>query len=259
MKNRKLIKYINDDFKIYMQYCSEEIGQEEQVAETKITVVKSSSDPAYDAALPESGNSFLVVDFGREESMAFTKPRSIMFWGKELPTPSTWKDVYASIVSVLYERYPDVFSSINSFPGSTRLEFDKADDASHMTSPREISEDLCVETNFSATDFIKRIKALLNVCGVAYDELKIVYERRTGTTFKNSSVSAPTSSACEAKFLAYLQNTAKLAVRTCSAYVSSIRSAERYAADKGYVHNRRRKTHYAYQTASVYGKTLESD
>lgn len=236
MKNRKLIKYINDDFKTYMQYCSEEIGQEEQVAETKITVVESSADSAYDAALPESGNSLFVVDFDREKSMAFTKPKSIMFQGKELPTPSTWKDVYVSIVSALYERYPDIFSSVNSFPGSTRLEFGKADDAGCMTSPREISEDLCVETNFSATDFIKRIKILLTMCGVAYDELKIVYERRIGTTaFKNASVRTPAPSACEAAFRAYLQNTAKLADRTCIAYLSSIRSAEHYAADKGYV------------------------
>lgn len=56
-----------------------------------------------------------VVDFERIESMAFTKPRSITFFGKELSIPSTWKDVYVSIVAVLYKDYPDVFSSLSSF------------------------------------------------------------------------------------------------------------------------------------------------
>lgn len=42
------------------------------------------------------------------------------------------------------------------------------------------------------------------------------------------------STAFEAKFYAYLQNTAKLADRTCVSYVSSIRSAERYAIDNGH-------------------------
>lgn len=61
-------------------------------------------------------------------------------------------------------------------------------------------------------------------------------EQKAGTTVPNKSMSAnvPTPSTCESKFYAYLQNTAKLADITCTSYVSSIRSAERYAADNGY-------------------------
>lgn len=62
-------------------------------------------------------------------------------------------------------------------------------------------------------------------------------EQEAGTTASKHSmlVNAPTSAACEAEFLAYLQNTAKLADRTCVSYVSSVRSAERYAIDNGYL------------------------
>lgn len=62
-------------------------------------------------------------------------------------------------------------------------------------------------------------------------------EQEAGTTASKHSmlVNAPTSAACEAEFLAYLQNTAKLADKTCFSYVSSIRSAERYAIDNGYL------------------------
>ena len=62
-------------------------------------------------------------------------------------------------------------------------------------------------------------------------------EQEAGTTASKHSMSAnaPTSTACEAEFLAYLQNTAKLADKTCASYVSSIRSAERYAIDNGYL------------------------
>ena len=61
-------------------------------------------------------------------------------------------------------------------------------------------------------------------------------EQEAGTTASKHSMSAnaPTSAACEAEFLAYLQNTAKLADKTCVSYVSSIRSAEHYAIDNGY-------------------------
>ena len=62
-------------------------------------------------------------------------------------------------------------------------------------------------------------------------------EQEAGTTASKHSMSAnaPTSTACEAEFLAYLQNTAKLADKTCVSYVSSIRSAEHYAIDNGYL------------------------
>lgn len=62
-------------------------------------------------------------------------------------------------------------------------------------------------------------------------------EQEAVTTASKHSmlVNAPTSAACEAEFLAYLQNTAKLADKTCVSYVSSIRSAERYAIDNGYL------------------------
>lgn len=65
----------------------------------------------------------------------------------------------------------------------------------------------------------------------------ILTEQEAGTTASKHSmlVNAPTSAACEAEFLAYLQNTAKLADKTCVSYVSSIRSAERYAIDNGYL------------------------
>lgn len=236
IKNRKHINNINDDFKAYMQYCLQLSKQIEQANAKETPVAGTSAEPMSAVAVSmESKDGFHVVDFDSEESMAFTKPRSVTFAGKELSTPSTWKDAYVSVISALYENYPGVFNAPSCFPGSTRLEFSNVDDASRMTAPKEISEELCVETNFSATDFIKRIKTLLSMCGVAYDDLKIVYERRSGTTAsENASVSTPAMAACESEFYAFLQNTAKLADRTCAAYVSSIRSAERYAADNGY-------------------------
>ena len=56
------------------------------------------------------------------------------------------------------------------------------------------------------------------------------------TAFKELiSANAHKSDFCEAEFLDYLQNTAKLSTNTCASYVSSIRSAERYAVNHGYV------------------------
>lgn len=235
IKNRKHIKNINNDFKDYMQYCSLAMEQAEQadglgtpaVAPESVSAVPVSTEP---------DNGYLFVDFGSVESMAFTKPRSITFEDAALPTPSTWKDVYVSTVSALYANHAEVFNSLRSFPGGTRLEFGKEDDVDRMTAPRLIANGLCIETNFSAADIIKRIKTLLSMCNMNYDDLKIVYEKGfKATAAKNTSpVSIHTSSGREDEVYSYLRNTALLADRTCSAYVSAIRSAERYAVDNGY-------------------------
>ena len=66
-------------------------------------------------------------------------------------------------------------------------------------------------------------------------EAKNIVAAKQNNIPKNASpISTPAPIACEANFYAYLQNTAKLADRTCVSYVSSIRSAERYAADNSY-------------------------
>ncbi|MEG1384315.1 MAG: hypothetical protein RSD08_03355 [Oscillospiraceae bacterium] len=126
IKNRKLIKNINDDFKAYIQYCSQIPEQAEQADEMEPSAVEIPSDPVRaDAILTEPDHELLVVDFGSEGSMGFT------------------------------------------------------------------------------------------------------------TASKNAT-STPAAAACEAEFYAYLLNVAKLADRTCASYISSIRSAQRYAADNGY-------------------------
>ena len=140
IKNRKLIRNINDDFEAYMQYCSHTPEQAEQTIEMEPPAVETSAVPVSAvAATTEPVIGPLVVNFGSEESMAFTKPRSITFLGIELSKPSTWKDVYVTTVSALYENYPYVFDSLSSFPGIIRLEYGKADDASCMNAPREIT------------------------------------------------------------------------------------------------------------------------
>ena len=180
-------------------------------------------------------NSTFIVDFSSDKSMAFTKPKSVIFCGEEISTPSSWTNLYVDIISILYKNYPDIFKSLSSFPNSTRIEFGTKEDKNRMTAPKVVSNDLCVETNFSATDLVKRLKTLLSMCGLPYNALQIVYEKRSDTAkskYKAGSVS--TSNAYESKFCIYLKSVAKLADKTCSSYVSSIRSAERYAVDNNY-------------------------
>ena len=229
IRHRKFIKNINEDFKEYIKYCSLKPDIREPASDSKAPTVSPET-----ARVNVKIGSF-VVNFDAEESMAYTKPTSVSLFGKELLRPSVWKDVYVCVIAALYEKHPDIFNSMQSFPGSKRIEFAKPQDADRMLSPKLVSDSLCVETNFSATDFIKRLKTLLTMCDESYASLKITYEKRLDTAAINKPVAdMPLPSAAETTFYSYLQDVAKLAERSCAAYVSNIRSAERYAAEHNY-------------------------
>ena len=73
------------------------------------------------------------------------------------------------------------------------------------------------------------------MCEESYDSLKITYEKRLYTAaIDKPAADMPLTSTSETTFYSYLQDVAKLAERSCVAYVSNIRSAERYAAERNY-------------------------
>ena len=221
IRHRKLAKNINEDFKEYIKYCSLKSDIREPASDSKAPTVS----PETASANVKIGS--FVVNFDAEESMAYTKPTSVSLFGKKLLRPSVWKDVYVCVIAALYEKHPDIFNSMQSFA--------KPQDADRMLSPKLVSDSLCVETNFSATDFIKRLKTLLTMCEESHASLKITYEKRLDTAVINKPVAdMPLPFTSETTFYSYLQDVAKLAERSCAAYVSNIRSAERYAAEHNY-------------------------
>lgn len=229
IRHRKFVKNINEDFKEYIKYCSLKPDIREPASDSKAPTVS----PETASANVKIGS--FVVNFDAEESMAYTKPTSVSLFGKKMLRPSVWKDVYVCVIAALYEKHPDIFNSMQSFPGSRRIEFAKPQDADRMLSPKLVSDSLCVETNFSATDFIKRLKTLLTMCEESHASLKITYEKRLDTAVINKPVAdMPLPFTSETTFYSYLQDVAKLAERSCAAYVSNIRSAERYAAEHNY-------------------------
>lgn len=186
--------------------------------------------------LKKPANTSNIVDFRNIGLMSFTRPIRMSYCDQEFSSPSSWKDVYISIVSILYKSHPDVFEHLRSFPESERLEFGTSDELTQMTAPRIIDEHLCIETNFSATDLVKRIKTLLSMCDVGYENVIIQYERKedSNTHQRFTSVKMSNYSKYESAFFDYLHDSAGLADRTCSSYISSIKSAERYAAKRDF-------------------------
>lgn len=183
-----------------------------------------------------------TVSFRHINSMAFSKPVSLSYFGEVKPE-SSWKGLYVDACKSLLDDYPDIFTRLKaeSLHGSGKTWLVDAENLHLLAVPKQLEEGLFVETNRNAFDLVKNLKWLLDECSVDYENVVITYTNKDGK--KEASVPAPvTTSAFQKKqyyrqdkedFYRWLQNDRHMAEGTCRSYVSAIRSAEHFAEEHG--------------------------
>ena len=117
-----------------------------------------------------------TIDFNNLQSIAFTKPTLLSYFGNE-KQESSWKGLYVDACSFLIEDYPDIFDSMRteSILGSGKIWLVDEQRISLLRVPKRVAENFYVETNRSASDLIKNIKLLLDKCLVDYENIIITY------------------------------------------------------------------------------------
>ena len=126
---------------------------------------------------PEIGaGTVKTIDFNNLQSIAFTKPTLLSYFGNE-KQESSWKGLYVDACSFLIEDYPDIFDSMRteSIFGSGKIWLVDEQRISLLRVPKRVAENFYVETNRSASDLIKNIKLLLDKCLVDYENIIITY------------------------------------------------------------------------------------
>ena len=183
-----------------------------------------------------------TVSFRHINSMAFSKPVSLSYFGEVKPE-SSWKGLYVDACKSLLDDYPDIFTRLKaeSLHGSGKTWLVDAENLHLLAVPKQLEEGLFVETNRNAFDLVKNLKWLLDECSVDYENVVITYTNKDGK--KEASVPAPvTTSAFQKKqyyrqdkedFYRWLQNDQHMAEGTCRSYVSAIRSAEHFTEEHG--------------------------
>ena len=183
-----------------------------------------------------------TVSFRHINSMAFSKPVSLSYFGEVKPE-SSWKGLYVDACKSLLDDYPDIFTRLKaeSLHGSGKTWLVDAENLHLLAVPKQLEEGLFVDTNRNAFDLVKNLKWLLDECSVDYENVVITYTNKDGK--KEASVPAPvTTSAFQKKqyyrqdkedFYRWLQNDQHMAEGTCRSYVSAIRSAEHFAEEHG--------------------------
>ena len=162
-----------------------------------------------------------IIDFYNIPKLVFTKPISFSYFGEEKNDIKSWTDLYTTFFSILYEDYSHIFKIGMSFStkNNGRVEFGDAQTAKSMRAPKPInteSGEICfIETNLNANDIVGKIKTLLDLCAVDYENIIIQYTAGKFATKKLPEPNA-THNSC------------------ASYYTSGVKLAEAYAKEHNF-------------------------
>lgn len=128
----------------------------------------------YDSAKNEED--IQIVSFTGAGDYRFTAPVSFSFRGENTPVKK-WRDVYVRLVNILFREYPERMASLVGGGPGGKSRIDIAEDASILIYPKELENGLYLDTNWSASDIVRKIRGFLDFCGVDLDDVRIGYVR----------------------------------------------------------------------------------
>lgn len=187
----------------------------------------------------ENPREWNVISFSNIDNLAYTHPVYASYFGEEIQNISSWKQLYVNVFKKIYDDYADRIPVNQSFNGvNGRSDFCTSENYALMSAPREIVDGRYLETNLSATDIVRKIKRILEICLVDDENLLIKYEKEMNNQ-PSETVNCRTRSVKNANseaFFEWLNSVQGMAIPTCNSYVSAINTAERYAVKNGFQH-----------------------
>ena len=155
---------------------------------------------AAEESVAEHENDVFTVDFTEATDYSYSTPVSVSYFGEKYETLRSWKELYVKLFACLYEDYPHVLKPNMSFTKKVNARVDIATEEhkSLMFAPRSIANTrLVLETNLSASSIIGKIRFLLELCNVDFENVEIVYTKKNEggkshtTTGKPERISYP--------------------------------------------------------------------
>ena len=180
------------------------------------------------------------IDFTNVQSLAFTQPTEFSYFGEEQAKVNSWTQLYVQVVNCLLDDYPGVLHSyINrNIGGRGRYDFTDETGMSNMTAPKKVQDNFYLETNISATDIAGKIKKLLDLCNVDYENLEVYYQKRGSTAAltipisRSDNSTASSSKSIKEQFIRWMQQTG-FATGTIRSYVTAIGQSSKAANEYG--------------------------
>lgn len=229
--NRIQMNKILEALRIYISYVIG-LSNIKTNDDKQSTVEESHSNNNYNLNANENK---CVIDFSNIVDLSYTKPIKVFYFEDDIGRVSSWKELYVKVFRNLYEDYDYKIPKNKPFNlGNGRMDFCTQEYYPSMVAPKEIERGFYLETNLSATDIVRKIKLLLDICLVDEENIVIEFERNDNIWSESTNRIRINSNADD--FYEWLKNEQCMAISTCRSYVSAVNTAERFAIDNGFEH-----------------------
>lgn len=214
-------------YKNYLECLAEETANEQfDIPDAKGTVLNLEAE--------EEKGGTLRVSFAESRIYSYTRPSELIYFDEHYPVRN-WTQVYVQTVKCLYMDFPNKICSLMNSSLSGRGRIDVADSigADAMIAPKEISDDLYLETNESADTIITKIGKLLNICEVDFKNVVITYSASKIVSEPNASAKATQADphSKNISFYQWMTQTQGMAEGTGRSYDSAINTADVFAKE----------------------------
>lgn len=124
------------------------------------------------------------VDFYKKIELSFTQPTKVVCLNDSKIGFNSWAECYKYIMLSLYGEYPQIFIELAEDSICTVI----STNPNLLRRSLKIDNNIFLEGNRSANDFVKHIKVMLDICGVDYDNIKIEYIKKENTSILNRKI-----------------------------------------------------------------------
>lgn len=189
---------------------------------------------------PVNDENIQKIDFNGSFDLAYFKPESFSYFGDKITCEKSWTQLYVTFMAVIIEDYPYTFRAGMSFSKSNgRIELANNTEYNFMIAPKPVpGTDYMLETNISASDIGTKIKYVLDLCNVDYENVVITYKKKSDLAHsadeksdREHSLTVMENKINSSTFFHYMSDTLKLAEATCRSYASAINNCEAFAKE----------------------------
>lgn len=218
----------------------------ENILKEAKNIVSGNEKSTFQISTDKSHNEMMFINFNDSaQQLAFCKVIYLEYFGVRYELKN-WTDLYVKIVSILYKRNSELielFLDKNISYDKGRIDVTKEHSES-MIAPKYVTDGIYIETNLNARNIIDKIKKILIIYNIDFDDIRIAYISNSNTRNmvegesdkSMDSVFDIDSNDCgyKSKYKAWLKNVEGKAVSTINIYSWAITKCEQYARSAGY-------------------------
>lgn len=174
LKNRKSMYNVKRAMSLFKRYVS---------LDSKIDSSKNLQKyiPQNKAPSSETVPTKSIINFNENTQIPFTKPTCYLYKGIANNDISSWTDLYVNVIREFINEFPKVLTVGMNFTNGDHVDFGSEQHLNGMKAPKRVKSRLYLETNLSATDIIKKIKGVMDLCDFDYNDLTIYYQNKNRT------------------------------------------------------------------------------